>query len=122
MRSCLDCVSTRTIGGRHRASERIYDEGFAATQLAGRFFRTGFDYDLSMFTAKMSLTSDDGKVLTKALELAAKQLAAERGDQGPDTTREQLFADALVAVASSFLAVGLAERTATDQYRVDGLR
>ena len=99
-------------------SERMYDEGFAATQLAGRFFRTGFDYDLSMFTAKMSLTSDDGKVLTKALDLAAKQLAAERGDQGPDTTREQLLADALVAVASSFLATRLADRVATDQYRV----
>jgi hypothetical protein len=53
----------------------------------------------------------------KALQLAAKQLKAERGDQGPDTTTEQLLADALVAMASSFLATGLGEGTGTDDYR-----
>jgi hypothetical protein len=93
------------------------DDGFAATQLEGRFVRTGFDYDAVMFTAKIALTSDDGKTLTNALALAAKQVTAERGDQGPDTSREQLHADALVALAESFLATGLADRPATDQYR-----
>src|SRR5205814_7258780 len=52
------------------------------------------------------------------LQLAATQLQAERGELGPDTTREQLLADALVALASSFLATGLAERAASDEYRI----
>ena len=71
-----------------------------------------------MFTAKVRLSADDGRIVTKALQLAAKQLQAERGELGPDTTTEQLLADALVALASSFLATGLAERAASDEYRI----
>src|SRR5258708_21905686 len=104
----------RLVAATARA-ERIWDEGFAATQLASRFLRTGFDYDLAMFTATLRLSADDGRIVTKALQLAATQLAAERGELGPDTTTEQLLADALVALASSFLATGPAERAASDE-------
>ena len=97
-------------------AERIWDAGFAAAQLADRSFVPGFDYDDAMYTAKLRHTPDDGRLLTKALQLAAKQLKAERGDQGPDTTTEQLLADAMVAIARSFLATNLAEGTGTDDY------
>src|SRR5258708_20383005 len=106
----------RLVAATARA-ERIWDEGFAATQFAERSWRTGFDYDRAMFTATMRLSADDGRIVTKALQLAVKQLAAERAHQGPATTREQLLADALVALASSFLATGLADRPASDEYR-----
>ena len=98
-------------------AERIWDAGFAAAQLAERSFVPGFDYDNAMYTAKLKLTPDDGRLLTNALQLAAKQLKAERGDQSPHTTPEQLLADALVALASSFLATNLSEGTGTDDYR-----
>ena len=100
-------------------AEKIWDKGFAATQLAERSFVPDFDYDLAMYLAKVRLTSDDGHQLTKALQLAAKQLTAERGDQGPDTTPEQLLADALMVLVSSFLAAGRSESTGTgtDDYR-----
>ena len=98
-------------------AERIWDDGFAAAQFADRSYHAGFDYDRATYTAKVVLCPDDGRVLTKALELAAKQLHAERGNQGPETTREQLLADALVVMASSFLATGRAEGTGTDDYR-----
>jgi len=91
----------RLVAATARA-ERVWDEGFAGAQLAGRFLRTGFDYDLAMFTAKVRLSADDGRIVTKALQLAATQLQAERGELGPDSTPEQLLADALVALASSF--------------------
>jgi hypothetical protein len=106
----------RLVAATARA-DKIWDKGFAATQLADRSFRPGFDYDAAMYTAGLRLTSDDGELLTKALKLASKQMQAERGDQGPDTTSEQLLADALVAMASSFLATRLAEGTGTDDYR-----
>src|SRR5205823_13777123 len=70
-----------------------------------------------MYTAGMTLTADDGRLLTKALELAAKQLKAERGDQGPENTREQLLADALMVLASSFLATGREQASGSDDYR-----
>ena len=53
-------------------AERIWDDGFAAAQYAERSFLPGFDYDGVMYTAGVRLTPDDGRVLTKALELAAK--------------------------------------------------
>jgi hypothetical protein len=46
-----------------------------------------------------------------------KQIRAERGDQGPQTTHEQLLADALMILVSSFLATGRREGTGTDDYR-----
>ena len=98
-------------------ADKIWDQGFAATQLSERSLQAGFDYDAVLYTAKLRLTPDDGRLVTKALTLAAKQLAAERGDQGPETTPEQLLADALVAMASSFLAHGLGEGTGVDDYR-----
>ena len=88
-------------------ADKIWDAGFAATQLAERSFCPDFDYDLAMYLAKIRLTSDDGDQLTKALQLAATQLKAERGDQGPEITPEQLLADALMVLVSSFLATGL---------------
>ena len=98
-------------------AERIWDAGFAAAQLAERSFCSDFDYDLAMYLAKVRLTSDDGRQLTTALQLAAKQIKAERGDQGPETTPEQLLADALMVLVSSFLATGRGEGTGTDDYR-----
>ena len=48
-------------------AEKIWDKGFAATQLAERSFVPDFDYDLAMYLAKVRLTSDDGRQLTTAL-------------------------------------------------------
>jgi hypothetical protein len=98
-------------------SDRIWDAGFAAAQLAARSFVSGFDYDHVMYLAKVMLGPDDGGLLTKALQLAVKQIRAERGGQGPETTREQLLADALMVLVSSFLAAGRGEGTGTDDYR-----
>ena len=83
---------------------------------SGRF-GPGSTTTRDMYTARLRLMSDDGRIVTQALKLAAKQLKAERGDQGPDTTPEQLLADALVAIASSFLHTHLTEGTGTDDYR-----
>jgi hypothetical protein len=106
----------RLVAATARA-DKIWDQGFAATQLADRSLQAGFDYDNVLYTAKLRLTPDDGRLLTKALTLAAKQLAAERGDLGPEITSEQLHADALVAIASTFLHSHLAEGTGVDDYR-----
>jgi hypothetical protein len=106
----------RLVAATARA-DKIWDQGFAAVQLAGRSLQAGFDYDNVLYTAKLRLTPDDGRLLTKALTLAAKQLAAERGDLGPEITSEQLHADALIAIASTVLKAGLAEGTGVDDYR-----
>lgn len=98
-------------------AQHIWDVGFAAAQLADRSLCPGFDYDRVMYTAKVVLCPDDGRMFTTALGLAAKQLKAERGVVGPDSTREQLLADALMVLVSSFLATGRAEGTGTDDYR-----
>ena len=106
----------RLVAATARA-EKIWDQGFTAAQLSERSFYPGFDYDDVMYLAKLKLCPDDGRALTTALQLAAKQIKAERGDQGPDTTREQLLADALMIIVHSFLATGRAEGTGTDDYR-----
>ena len=68
-------------------ADKIWDQGFAATQLSERSLRAGFDYDAVVYTARLRLTPDDGRLVTNALTLAAKQLAAERGEHGPEVTR-----------------------------------
>jgi hypothetical protein len=106
----------RLVAATARA-EKIWDSGFAAAQLAERSFSHGFNYDLAMYTAKLMLCPDDGRALKTALQLAVKQLKGERGDQGPDTTPEQLLADAVMLLVSSFLTTGRNEGTGTDDYR-----
>ncbi len=98
-------------------ADKIWDQGFAAAQLADRSFQSGFDYDNLLYTAGLRLPPDDGRLLDRAMQLAAKQIQAERGDQGPDTTREQLLADALMMLVSSFLNTGRNEGNGTDDYR-----
>ena len=96
---------------------KINDQGFAAAQLDNRHFTPGTDYDNAMFIADTRLPPDDGRLLTKALNAAAKQLREERGNEGPPQSREQLLADALMLLAQSYLANGPASRTGGDDYR-----
>ena len=93
------------------------DRGFAATQFEDRRFVRGLDYDTGHFLGEERLPPDDGRLLMKALDAAAKQLRDERGKQGPEQTMAQLYADALVLLAQSFLAHGAAERTGADDYK-----
>jgi hypothetical protein len=98
-------------------AEKIWDKGFAAAQLDDRSFQKAFDYDHVMYTAKLRHTPDDGRLLDKALQLAAKQLKTERGDQSPELSPQQLLADALMLLATSFLDTGRAEGNGSDDYR-----
>ena len=98
-------------------AHKTRDRGFAAAQLDKRHFTPGTDYDNAMFIADTRLPADDGRLLTKALEAAAKQLRDERGSESPPQTREQLLADALMLLAQSYLATGPASRNGGDDYR-----
>jgi hypothetical protein len=98
-------------------AEKLQAADFAESQFDARRFVSSWDA-LSMWVGRLVLTPDDGEVFVKALAAAAEQLRVERGEASPESSREQLWADAAVLMAESFLASGAAARSGTDAYRV----
>ncbi|HVM34492.1 MAG TPA: DUF222 domain-containing protein [Actinomycetota bacterium] len=105
----------RSLAAGYLRSSKAAEDAFA--RRAARSVTYHYD-DFGDLNLRARLPGEQGAVVTKALEVAAEELRADAGGGSEAGRPEAHAADALVAVADSFLATGAATRPNTERYQV----
>jgi hypothetical protein len=106
----------RTLAAGYLRSVKATEDAFA--RRAARSVTYHFD-DFGDLNLRARLPGEQGAVVTKALEAAVEELRAEtEGGSEAGRRPEADAADALIAVADSYLAAGTAARSNTERFQV----